>query len=665
MRLRSSALLACGAIACSADPEAIPGVQVRMDFTERAGFYDAPFPSDHRRESDGRVRLDGFPDPERIEFVRDLRSVIAQDARGFGLTSGIYLSLTGAVRTATPASFAGSAETDAPIFLMDVDEAPGPDGRRNLRYPIAIRLSADGGPFGAPHLLSLLPLQGTPLRPGRRHAAVVLRSAATDDTGQTLGVSRSMRALIEDVQPDGMSDATFAVYRGALEELVASGVDVDAVAGLAVFTTDDPTATFYRARDQLLAEAPPSPEAALEMTEVYDDYCVFAGTIHMPDFQAGEPPFDDGGGAWAFDAGGRLELQRSARANIVVTVPRRAMPAGGFPTVVFIRTGGGGDRPLVDRGRRADPGGDAVEPGSGPARDFARVGFAGVSVDGPHGGLRNVSGGDEQLLIFNFFNPVAMRDNLRQSALEIVLLGEAVAELTMSSTACAGAPSTARLNGERLALMGHSMGATIAPLALAAQPRYRAAILSGAGGSWIENVIHKRSPLPVRPLAELVLRYERDGRRLEAHDPVLSLLQWAGEPADPPVYARAVVHAADVPRHVLMLQGVVDTYILPSIANALSLSLGLDLAGAPLESTLEALLPLSGRGKAGYPVSANVDGASGPATAVVVQHREDGVEDGHEVVFQTEPPKQQYRCFLETWAAGGAPTVVAPGAPCP
>ena len=44
-------------------------------------------------------------------------------------------------------------------------------------------------------------------------------------------------------------------------------------------------------------------------------------------------------------------------------------------------------------------------------------------------------------------------------------------------------------------------------------------------------------------------------------------------------------------------------------------------------------------------------------TAIVVQHPEDGIEDGHEVVFQTEAPKNEYRCFLQSYAAGVTPTV--------
>ena len=58
--------------------------------------------------------------------------------------------------------------------------------------------------------------------------------------------------------------------------------------------------------------------------------------------------------------------------------------------------------------------------------------------------------------------------------------------------------------------------------------------------------------------------------------------------------------------------------------------------------------------------------SSATTTAVVVQEKEDGVEDGHEVVFQTEAPKHQYRCFLESLKSG-LPEVPTPGsetAPC-
>jgi pimeloyl-ACP methyl ester carboxylesterase len=304
---------------------------------------------------------------------------------------------------------------------------------------------------------------------------------------------------------------------------------------------------------------------------------------------------------------------------------------------------------------------------------FARAGFAGVSVDGPLGGLRNLEGWDEQFAIFNINNPPSLRDSIRQSALELALLAHTLPALSIDASACPGLSTSAgdglvTLDTTSLALMGHSMGATIAPLTAAIEPAYRALILSGAGASWIENILYKLNPLDVRPLAEVLLGYT--DRTLEAHDPALALLQWAGEPADPQVYARAIVAEPRVgaPRHVLMFQGILDTYIPPPIANALSLALEVDLGGPALDETLAQYAPLgpaldlAGAARVALPASGNR--GDGAVTAFVVQHLEDGIEDGHEVVFQRAEPQRQYRCFLASLAQGVPRVVAAEAAAC-
>jgi hypothetical protein len=51
-------------------------------------------------------------------------------------------------------------------------------------------------------------------------------------------------------------------------------------------------------------------------------------------------------------------------------------------------------------------------------------------------------------------------------------------------------------------------------------------------------------------------------------------------------------------------------------------------------------------------VRENVDAAGQRVTAVVAQHPDDGIEDGHETFWQTEPPRSQLRCFLRTLDEG-------------
>lgn len=630
-------VLLLGVAGCDAGSPA-PGVG--MDFSRAGGFYDAPFPSEDLRGEAG-VSVAGFPNPRRVDFVTQVVALV-EGADGFATTSGVFFRLD-APPDASPPDVYASLEPGAPVFLMDVE--PGSPGYLE-RHPIDVRYEEDGGPHGVAHQLSLLPLQGVPLRPRALHAAVVLRSLGAH--GSAL---RAMPA-IDDLE---LPPAAAADYRAALASLSDAGIAADELAGLAVFRTWDPVAGMVAARRTILERARPV-VPALSPIETHDGFCVFEARIEVPVYQTGEPPYEREGGGWAVDPDGGLVEQATATSRVFVTLPRAPMPDGGYPVVLFVRTGGGGDRPLIDRGVR-DASGEPVEAGSGPARELARAGFAGITWDGPHGGLRNPSGADEQALIFNILNAAALRDNVRQSALEAVLLAHLVDDVRVDASACEEVGvAEARLDPGAIAIFGHSMGATIAPLAVAVEPRLELVLLSGAGGSWLENLVHKRKPVPVRVFAETLLGYR--GRALHEHDPVVSLLQWVGEPADPPIFGGAI------DRHVLMMQGIVDEYILPPIANATSLSLGLDLVGPSVEAghpelaefrTLESLLPLVGGRREDAPVAGN----RGARTAAVVQHAEDGVEDGHEVAFQLEAPKRQYRCFLETWRAAGVPRVTA------
>lgn len=658
----SSATLLALVVACSSGSSNGPsGVAIDMKFDRARGLYSAPFPADDLRRADGTIDLSRWPNPNEVELVKEATALIEKDARGFATSAGIFFRLTGAIDRGKLPSMSATVAKDATAFLVSVDDK-SPDFLR--RYPVAVAFEEDGGPFGDANLLSLLPLQGIPLRPATRYAAIVTTAIAPR-------VSAEMAEIAARNRPSSMPQATFDEFVAALDALKVDGLDVARVSGMTVFTTDAPMAGLETVVADLRSRDAPKIDAPFTKNETFDDFCVYSTTIAMPDYQAGTPPFDaakDGGG-WA------PTVQRNEKASLVVTIPRATIPDKGLPLVVFVRTGGGGDRPLVDRGVQPATGQPATVAGSGPARDFAKVGFAGMQVDGPHGGLRNVTRRDEQFLVFNVGNAAALRDNVRESAAELTLMPRIAQSISIDVRDCPGAATAsgatiATFDLDHLALMGHSMGATIAPLVLATEPKFRAAILSGAGASWIENVMFKLHPLEVRPIIEILLTYVNFGRTLTDHDPALSLFQWAAEPADPMVYGARIVHApasGESPRHVLMLQGIVDHYILPPIANATSLSLGLDLAGPPFDATtpeiatlptIESMLVFSGRNAIQLPASANVDGV---ATDVVVQHREDGIEDGHEVVFQTEAPKHQYRCFLQSWSKKGVPSVPVDG----
>lgn len=634
-----------------------------MDFTRPTSLYDAPFPSEDLRTADGHVDMSKFPGTDGALVIQQAASLIASDARGFSSTAGVFFSATASLDPTTLPDVGRSTAADASVYLIDAD--PNSPTYRN-RIPVSVSYDDDGGPYGAAHQITLLPYQGVPLRPLTRYAAVVT-SAVRDALGRPLAASAEMQSLEAGVAPAGVSAAAMTEMQGA----VAAIGDTSNVVGLAVYRTDDPLAGMRAAVKDVLARPIPQPNAPLAPNEVFPDYCVYSATIDMPVYQTGTPPYTKDGGVWTFDAQGKPIFQRNETANVVVTLPRAAMPPNGFPTVVFSRTGAGGDRPLVDRGVQPGTGQPAITPGTGPALEFARAGFAGISIDGPLGGLRNPTGdpNQEDFLIFNISNPGAIRDNIRQSALELMLAAHILDSLSVDASACPTlASASAKFDTTKLALMGHSMGATIAPLAAAFEPRFGAVVLSGCGGSFIENVLYKEFPILIRPLAEVLVGYPPLGRHLTEGDAALSLVQWAAESADPPTYGPGILNGSGAPHSVLMFQGIVDHYILPPMANASTLSFGLDVAGTPLDAQtpelaqytpIGALLPISARSEIALPAQGNVSLGSGSVTAVVTQHASDGVEDGHEIMFQEPGPKYQYRCFLASYAKGDVPVVPA------
>lgn len=631
-------------VACTTAPAAQTSVEVpqgpsfAMDFARPNSLYDAPFPSDDLLK-DGHVDLHQWQNPDQVTLIDQCLALLNRDARGFAQTGAIYFRAGAALDPATLPALATSVTDEASVFVI---LAEGVDPRFP-KQPAQVGFLADGGPMGDKNLLAILPLQGAPLQAGVRYAAVVTRKVRYADGSQ----------------PPAMSAALQAKYASVIE---FHSLHPDDIAAMTVFKTDDRAGQMADFYTSAYVAHPVTPLAsAPTLTETYHSYCVFESKLDVPVYQHGTPPYNTAGGDWQLDGAGKPVFDHMETARIWFTVPRQPMPQDGWPIVQFIGTGGGGERPLIERGVAVSQGfTTAVKPGTGPAQEFARVGWAGVQFDGTLEGIRNTTHGNEDFLLFNVFNAAALRDNIRQSALEQRLVADRLADVSFDVSACAGATGPFHA-GKFRAIMGHSMGASILPLVVTTGPPvYQAAILSGAGSSYIMNVMDKLLPLPVKPVAEGLLGYDVRSRPLTPFDPALTLFQWAVESSDSQIYG------PQVGGNVLMLQGLVDHYILPSIANAFSMAAGLDLAGPELDMLapelialhqpfLADILPLFGKKPLPWPVTGNA--SSGTRTAVVVQNMGDAIEDGHEANFQTEHPKQLYRCLLADIAAGKVPTL--------
>jgi hypothetical protein len=705
-----SAASAASSVACARHGVVAGRPYVLMDF-DTHDFLASPFPGSSYQL---RKSLAGYPIGARRCQVNALRALAESTMdQGFSLTSAIYFQLVSDEATNLGPLVCGnspmaSIKAGFPVLLADVDGA----SRGLHRHPVTLEYHEED------RLLSVRPAPGFPLEPNKQYVVAVLRSA----TSPRLDPADAMAELEKGSSPPGMSPTVHQEYLTALDTLRHGGVRVADVAAMTTFRTADPVAWMRAAvgdarEDMSRAALAPmchpeqKPTAGWPATRIpaltyapelsdtgNPGTCGFQGTIMMPVYQKGTIPYGSEGGYWDYD-NGHLKLQCYDEARIVVTIPRASMPAGGFPTVVFVRAGAGGTcTPMVDRQAGWNgSAGHCFDDGNktqGPALFFAAAGFAGLSIDGPHTGMRTRADGrffHDQIMsgedgdIFNILNMYAMRDNVRQSALEVALEADLVDRIQLTPDArCPGMSATpVRLTTDHLSLFSHSMGSTISPLALAVEPRYRGVVFSGEGGSYVEQLLYKEKPYPLR---SVFTPFARLPKQLTTHDPVLNLFQWAMEAADPPVFARdAAATATARPRSVLMVQGIVDNYVGVPMANCSSVSMGLDVADPEIDDDAAGDLSVpmlkdylevekeylsldpKKRKDLLLPIQGNVAGAGDPATAVVVQryrydkngNRDSGLE-GHEVIYEEKAPKYMYRCFLESFRTG-VPRVPDPG----
>ncbi|HEY1551559.1 MAG TPA: hypothetical protein VGG28_27215, partial [Kofleriaceae bacterium] len=187
--------------ACHAPSDA---PHVMMDFT-RANLFDAPVPADDLM---GSVTIDNSLDLPIVGQVQQLLG----DTNGFATTGGVFFQTSVAIDPTGLPDIPTSATADSPAFVIGIDPAAPDFG---TRYPLEVSFEPQGDRYGAPNLVTLLPVQGMPLRPNTRYAAVL-----TTDLHATTG---------EPLAATSIANAPEV------------GVDPSRIAGITEFTTGDPT----------------------------------------------------------------------------------------------------------------------------------------------------------------------------------------------------------------------------------------------------------------------------------------------------------------------------------------------------------------------------------------------------------------------------------------
>ena len=629
----------------------------RFDPTGRGGFFDAPWPSDARRTPRGAPDLAGAPNPRGIRFLDATYDLASQDPTGFSPSGTVYLPFSGPVRVLRDDPLATLAD-DCPVWLVDVD----PDSPEYLqRRPFHCGLTTVADGFRPAHLLQLLPVPGFALRSDTTYAAVVLKSLGSTD-GAPLDGNPVVEQLLRGETPPGAQPRwteSFAPLRRALPEL---GLEVDDVAVATVFTTYDPTAEL-RAWVRAVEERAGPEVLSLEVRDRYDDFTALVGTYRVPRYQEGVPPYFVNG-ELQVDADGVPIPQGWDIAEFQVSIPHGDMPEAGYPLYFYVHGTGGTASQAIDRGRRPSAG-EASPRGSGIASYAAPLGWgtacAALTSSPTRIGGTSLGG----YARYNPMNPVGMRDSFRQMILELVRFRALVSGLEIDPDLVPQAQSRGplRFDGECMVVGGQSMGSYLSGMLASVTDGWKGAVLTGAGGSWVEFAFGPVVPVKLQEVLEFLVL--PPGERLDRFHPLLMAFDLAGGPADNTHYLRSIYRTAAPgasPPHMLVIEGYRDLQISTRLQRALMLAWGVDYLGPAVgEDDGDLLRPTvawGGRQALDESACENVVLADGSArTAVLVRYPEDGILEGHHVAFQLDAPKAQIADLLRDLSAGVAPTV--------
>jgi hypothetical protein len=647
------------------------------DTTKPATFYSQPFPLDTRLNSSGAPDYSGFPLGGNATVGNMVP--IASGRKGFSTLAVAYFQFTGPLAALDPTTVV-PAKTSSNILLIDVDPV-SPD-RGKLFPTVASTLPED--PYTAANVVSVAAQPGFVLFPNRKYAFVIRREQR-DAHGDLLTVNPTLALLAQGTAPSTSNGpAVAALYVPLFDTLKTVGVAPNDVAAATVFTTGDEVGVTADMSTQLLAKYPAT-ISNLTVTNVggdagstYPRICELQGTVSLPQFQVGTPPFATDGGTFDIGSDGLPVMQRMAAVPMAISIPTTGpMPTAGYPLVLFFHGSGGVSTQFIDRGPILVPDGGEV-PGQGPAYVLAPFGFAMAGAALPENPERVPGATETEYLQIS--NLASLLGNFRQGIIEQRMFLLALSKLTIEPGTLAGtcpkvdvpAGQQVHFDPSNFYSQGQSMGGMYANLITAVEPSFRAEVPSGAGGFWTYFIFQSAFVPNANGLLNLALGVQNE--TLTFMHPALSLIETGWEAVDPIVSVPRVSRnplPGTKPRPIYEPVGQNDSYFSNDVYNAVALAYGHREVGSVIWPSMQTVLTEVGlNGITPYPAKNDVSSLDGGAyTGVVAQYDADSVTgDGHYIFAQLDAVKYQYGCFLGTMLATGKATVPAPaalGTPCP
>lgn len=643
----------------------VPG---SLDDLNELHWYDAPWPSDLRRDADGTIHVAGFYNPHKTiildTYIKDGKGLL----KGFSPAAMGYLRFSAEIDTTLlPATPQASLDPASSVQLIDVDPASPERGKRKLLQTFWRK---DEGVYWLPNTLAAGPALGWPLRPKTKYAIVVTKNLLAAD-GKPIVPSVDLEEVLGVKPPGAKTQAAHDLFAPAIDEIAKAGIAAADIVHFTVYTTNDPTEELFAIADDVKASQPaPTVNAGSWMQKEQNaDYDVYEGTYGpSPNYQVGTIPFkeDGDGGNFVFE-NGKPKLQSVADLRFALVVPNATacpMPANGYPVTLYAHGTGGDYRSFIS---------------DGTARALAKVCVASHGIDQIFQGNRlghpaandpNPSGTTD-LTFFNLNNLIAARTNGRQAAIDVV---QQARLFTASHTSVPAATSRTtteiKLDDSKLTFFGHSQGGLNGPLFLAADNAARGGVLSGSGSMITVALLEKTKPTPsvaqaVKTILQLI--HPEDAGELNLFHPVTNLAQTIVDATDPIHYVGYMIqHPRPMfaPKSIYQTEGISPDGTGDSYAPPHGIELGAVATGLPrmlpgVRAITEAAF--GGLGDVMIPAG-GLQGnlANGMASGVLAQWVPPTGTDGHFVVFNVPAARTQAAQFCRNLADDPKGRVPAP-----
>lgn len=649
------------------DPDVAPTTayfRVPRGTSADGDFYRLPFPNDARTKN-GKPDLSGHPTAGSallgFDLVDRYLRAIEQSTSGFGAYPTVVFRFSGPIDVE---SFRGVG------VVSFADLTPGA-GVADTRVPLEWIASSERSRWVCANWLAVRPAEGHPLMPGHTYAVVLAATnvhAAHAAGGGTIHTDADLEAVLSDAPPPTgaltRAYTAFAPLRAHLKQQPASA---KAIVNATVFTVADAGAPANSIATAVAALPPPQAKGWFVCGGAGVDPCPdttgsrgcgapdplfdeLHALVSLPIFQKGAPPYAspaDGGDVDLASAA----VVRSEAVCMSLTVPRtKAMPAKGWPVVIYAHDAGGSHRSAIVDGV-ASLLTEAAAPMS-VATPIAVLGIDQVQ----HGPRRGASTASPAELLYALANPAAALGTSLQGVADQLSLARFAASFDLPESA-SPTMQHVRLDPAAIGFWGHGTGASYGALAIPRSELVRGAVLSGVSASLVDGLIAKERPFSLAATVPYALEDARGGvLDAQKFNPALAMLQAFLDPVDPVHHARAMTTppSGGKAHHVLQIYGVADSWA-PAATQATYAVAGRLALVAP-DATVSRPEDIPEATELAGPLAGNQTAPDGTKVTAAVREYEPGADyDGDFVAFQNPAARVDVTIFFAGLLAGGIP----------